>query len=105
MIVPVLFNIPIMIIYKFCILLRTFLTNMSWKKHILSNYIFFSVHSGPSGVRAQALDKNGELIEDFVFDGKGQILHCRNAPSPAATSSLAIGRELADRVQKQFNLN
>lgn len=50
---------------------------------------------GPAGVRAQALDRDGNLIEDFVFDGGvgdigNRILHVRNAPSPAATSSLAI---------------
>ncbi|BES88266.1 FAD dependent oxidoreductase [Nesidiocoris tenuis] len=57
---------------------------------------------GPSGVRAQALNLNGELVEDFVFDGGDEsnprILHCRNAPSPAATSSLAIAQVLADKM-------
>ncbi|KAK3094162.1 hypothetical protein FSP39_024868 [Pinctada imbricata] len=53
------------------------------------------VTRGPSGVRAQALDREGQLVDDFVFDsGEGdlgsRILHVRNAPSPAATSSLAI---------------
>ena len=46
---------------------------------------------GPSGVRAQAMTINGELVGDFVFDTKGPILHCRNAPSPGATSSIPIG--------------
>ncbi|XP_065063255.1 L-2-hydroxyglutarate dehydrogenase, mitochondrial-like isoform X2 [Rhopilema esculentum] len=64
---------------------------------------------GPSGVRAQALDKEGNLVDDFVFDvgesdiGK-RVLHVRNAPSPAATSSLAIAKMVADRVQSQFQL-
>ena len=50
---------------------------------------------GPSGVRAQALGRDGTLVDDFVLGGNGRILHVRNAPSPAATSSLAIGAMLA----------
>jgi L-2-hydroxyglutarate oxidase len=56
---------------------------------------------GPSGVRAQALDADGRLVDDFVVEAQGdRILHVRNAPSPAATSSLAIGRLVADRVDE-----
>jgi L-2-hydroxyglutarate oxidase len=56
---------------------------------------------GPSGVRAQALDSEGRLVDDFVVEGQGdRILHVRNAPSPAATSSLAIGALVADRVEE-----
>ena len=51
---------------------------------------------GPSGVRAQALARNGTLVDDFAFSGGPRVLHVRNAPSPAATSSLAIGSVLAD---------
>ena len=54
---------------------------------------------GPSGVRAQALDPDGTLVDDFRIGGSGRIVHVRNAPSPAATSSLAIARVLADEVQ------
>jgi L-2-hydroxyglutarate oxidase LhgO len=50
---------------------------------------------GPSGVRAQALSRDGTLVDDFVLGGSARILHVRNAPSPAATSSLAIGAMLA----------
>jgi len=58
---------------------------------------------GPSGVRAQALDPSGALVDDFVVDQQGdRILHVRNAPSPAATSSLAIGRLIADTAEKVF---
>jgi L-2-hydroxyglutarate oxidase LhgO len=53
---------------------------------------------GPSGVRAQAVARNGTLVDDFVFGGSGPILHVRNAPSPAATSSLAIANEITDRL-------
>jgi (S)-2-hydroxyglutarate dehydrogenase len=58
---------------------------------------------GPSGVRAQALDPAGALVDDFVVDAQGdRILHVRNAPSPAATSSLAIGRLIADTAASAF---
>lgn len=50
---------------------------------------------GPSGVRAQAVARNGAMVDDFSLGGGGRVLHVRNAPSPAATSSLAIGRVLA----------
>ncbi|HEV7809188.1 MAG TPA: L-2-hydroxyglutarate oxidase, partial [Candidatus Limnocylindrales bacterium] len=50
---------------------------------------------GPSGVRAQALDRTGALVDDFVLGGAARILDVRNAPSPGATSSLAIGDMLA----------
>ncbi|XP_062491567.1 L-2-hydroxyglutarate dehydrogenase, mitochondrial isoform X1 [Pezoporus occidentalis] len=64
---------------------------------------------GPSGVRAQALDSDGNLVDDFVFDGGSgdlgsRILHVRNAPSPAATSSLAIAKMIADEVKRRFEL-
>ena len=51
---------------------------------------------GPSGVRAQALTSAGEMVDDFVIDQQEGILHVRNAPSPAATSSLQIGKYIVD---------
>ncbi len=51
-----------------------------------------------AGVRAQALSRSGALVDDFVFAAEGRVLHVRNAPSPAATSSPAIAAEIADRV-------
>ncbi len=60
---------------------------------------------GPSGVRAQALSAAGALVDDFVVDGASdRVLHVRNAPSPAATSSLAIARLLADTAQQTLAL-
>uniref|UniRef100_A0A3Q3RBI8 L-2-hydroxyglutarate dehydrogenase, mitochondrial n=1 Tax=Monopterus albus TaxID=43700 RepID=A0A3Q3RBI8_MONAL len=64
---------------------------------------------GPAGVRAQALDRNGNLVDDFVFDGGvgdvgSRVLHVRNAPSPAATSSLAIAEMIADELECRFSL-
>ena len=54
---------------------------------------------GPAGVRAQALAEDGALVDDFVVDHAGGVVHIRNAPSPAATSSLAIGAMIADAVE------
>jgi (S)-2-hydroxyglutarate dehydrogenase len=51
-----------------------------------------------SGVRAQAVNRSGELIDDFVISGTPGAFHVRNAPSPAATSSFALARYLADQV-------
>jgi (S)-2-hydroxyglutarate dehydrogenase len=59
---------------------------------------------GPSGVRAQALRRDGSLVDDFDLAGSGRVLHVRNAPSPAATASLAIGRVLTERAIQQFGL-
>ena len=56
------------------------------------------VVAGPAGVRAQALGRDGTLVDDFVISETERALHVRNAPSPAATSSLALAREIADRV-------
>lgn len=54
------------------------------------------VGKGPAGVRAQAWSKDGSLLDDFAIDQVGPITLVRNAPSPAATSSLAIARYLID---------
>ncbi len=59
---------------------------------------------GPSGVRAQAVDRDGTLVDDFRLGGDERVLHVRNAPSPAATASLAIGRELAETAILRFGL-
>lgn len=59
---------------------------------------------GPSGVRAQALARDGTLVDDFDLAGSGRVLHVRNAPSPAATASLAIGRTLAEQAISRFGL-
>jgi (S)-2-hydroxyglutarate dehydrogenase len=51
-----------------------------------------------SGVRAQAVGRDGSLIDDFLVTATDRAVHVRNAPSPAATSSLALAEEIADRV-------
>jgi 2-hydroxyglutarate dehydrogenase len=61
---------------------------------------------GPSGVRAQALNEDGSLVDDFVVETQGErVLHVRNAPSPAATSSLAIAGLIADNAEECFGLD
>ncbi|XP_013136822.1 PREDICTED: L-2-hydroxyglutarate dehydrogenase, mitochondrial [Papilio polytes] len=83
---------------------------MQIQKYI-QNITSADVERGPAGVRAQAMAKDGTLIEDFVFDsqpGSGaigsRVLHCRNAPSPGATSSLAIAKMIADKMEEEFKL-
>ncbi|MFL1439873.1 L-2-hydroxyglutarate oxidase, partial [Nocardiopsis sp. frass2] len=51
---------------------------------------------GGSGVRAQALDRDGSLVDDFRIHRVGPVTAVRNAPSPAATSALAIAEHIAD---------
>lgn len=62
------------------------------------------VLAGPAGVRAQALGRDGALIDDFVVSETERALHVRNAPSPAATSSLALARLIADRAEARLDL-
>lgn len=59
---------------------------------------------GPSGVRAQALSEEGKLVDDFSIGESPHVLHVRNAPSPAATASLAIGGELARMAIERFGI-
>ncbi len=56
------------------------------------------LEAAPAGVRAQAVRRNGQLVDDFLFVDSPRSVHVLNAPSPAATASLPIGREIAGRV-------
>ena len=60
------------------------------------------LETGGSGVRAQAMMPDGQLVEDFHFQEAPGILHVVNAPSPAATASLAIGQKIVERVLAQL---
>jgi L-2-hydroxyglutarate oxidase LhgO len=62
------------------------------------------VEWGPSGIRAQNVLEGGDLADDFSVQAAERIFHVRNAPSPAATASLAIGRVLAERALERFDL-
>jgi len=52
----------------------------------------------------QAVNRDGTIADHFILDGQDGVLHVRNAPSPAATSSLAIGRVLAETAIERFGL-
>ena len=82
-----------------------------WKRPFLAELRTFvpelraeQLSFGPSGVRAQALDPSGTLVDDFRLGGSRHVLHVRNAPSPGATASLAIGRVLVESAMARFEL-
>jgi len=52
----------------------------------------------PAGIRAQAVGRDGRLVQDFLFVESARCLHVCNAPSPAATSALPIGRHIVERI-------
>lgn len=60
---------------------------------------------GRAGVRAMALGLDGETIDDFKIEQKGNSLHVLNAPSPAATASLAIGDQIREMAQSRFAIS
>lgn len=57
-----------------------------------------------AGVRAQALLPDGTMVDDFMWVGEGRMVHVCNAPSPAATASLEIGKQIVQRVEQQLKL-
>ena len=59
---------------------------------------------GGAGVRAQAVDKSGNLLDDFKITQTRNAIHVQNAPSPAATASIAIGRYIAALAEENFGL-
>jgi (S)-2-hydroxyglutarate dehydrogenase len=59
---------------------------------------------GGSGVRAQAVDLNGNLVDDFCFVHSRRMIHVCNVPSPAATASLEIGKEIVAMMAERFDL-
>ena len=62
------------------------------------------VHPGGAGVRAQALEPNGTLVDDFRILEAENMIHVVNAPSPAATASISIGETIASLAVKNFRL-
>ncbi len=60
---------------------------------------------GGSGVRAQAVDRSGKLLDDFFIERTASAVHVLNAPSPGATSSLVIGRHIVEMAEEAFSLN
>lgn len=62
------------------------------------------IKSGRAGVRAMLLSQEGKMVDDFKIEHQGNALHILNAPSPAATASLAIGTEVQKMATQYFNL-
>jgi len=60
---------------------------------------------GGAGVRAQALERSGSLVDDFRFVQDEHMIHVLNAPSPAATASISIGKKIAGMATEQFDLD
>ena len=65
-------------------------------QRLVPDIVSGDIVAGGSGVRAQALDKYGKLVDDFYFVHAEGMIHVCNVPSPAATASLAIGRHIVD---------
>ena len=61
------------------------------------------IEAGGAGVRAQALERDGKLVDDFRIVEAERMVHVLNAPSPAATASLSIGKTISEMVIKRFN--
>lgn len=60
------------------------------------------LEAAPAGVRAQAVSRDGQIVDDFLIEEAGRVVHVGNAPSPAATSSLNIGKLIVDRLAPRF---
>jgi L-2-hydroxyglutarate oxidase len=58
----------------------------------------------PAGVRAQAIENTGALVDDFRIVETDKMIHILNAPSPAATASISIGEKICSLAVKKFNL-
>ncbi|MBK7409710.1 MAG: L-2-hydroxyglutarate oxidase [Saprospirales bacterium] len=71
-------------------------------QHLIPEIEGKDLRRGGAGVRAQAIDNQGNLVDDFLIHESPQVLNVLNAPSPAATASLAIGEMVAEKVMKQL---
>ena len=84
----------------------------SWNKRafvtalqaLLPQLTMDDIQPGGAGVRAQAMDSRGNLLDDFSFIEGPRAIHVLNAPSPAATASIAIGRAIVDRALASLGL-
>ncbi len=73
-------------------------------QHLAPEIQMDDLHRSGAGVRAQALDPNGLLADDFRIVEADRMVHVLNAPSPAATASISIGRSIADKAVKNFGI-
>ena len=63
------------------------------------------INPGGAGVRAQAVNQSGRLLDDFSIVESKRAIHVLNAPSPGATSSLAIGKTITTLAANNFSLS
>lgn len=80
---------------------RAFLKNL---QNLIPSLEMKDITAGRSGVRALALAPDGNIFDDFKFVGKGNSIHVLNAPSPAATASIAVGKQIVEKALKEFQL-
>ncbi len=80
---------------------RAFVTAL---RRLLPELQLADVVAAGAGIRAQAVKPNGELVDDFHIEQDNRMIHVLNAPSPAATASISIGKTLAEMAHKQFEL-
>ncbi len=88
--------------YKRAFSKRLFLNRL---RHLIPSLEMDDIVPGRAGVRAMALAPDGEMIDDFKIERHGNALHVLNAPSPAATASLAIGTAVCEMAVEQFSLS
>jgi (S)-2-hydroxyglutarate dehydrogenase len=88
--------------YKRAFSKRLFLERL---KRLIPSLEMDDIKPGRAGVRAMALDARGEMIDDFKIVRNDRTIHVLNAPSPAATSSLAIGSAVNQMATEYFNLS
>ncbi len=85
--------------YKRAFSKKAFLTAL---QKMIPDMTMDDISPGRAGVRAQALDRNGHLLDDFVIEHRLNSIHVLNAPSPAATAALAIGDTIRELAEKEF---
>jgi (S)-2-hydroxyglutarate dehydrogenase len=85
---------------------RTFSRKLLLKQlqRLVPSVTLEDLRPGNAGVRAQALGPRGQLVDDFKIEAASRAIHVLNAPSPAATASLAIGEHIHDVATQQFGL-
>ena len=78
---------------------RAFVTSL---QRLIPELELNDVVAAGSGIRAQAVQRNGAMVDDFYIEQNERMIHVLNAPSPAATASLSIGRTIAEMADQQF---
>ena len=71
-------------------------------QHLVPTIREADLEPAPAGVRAQAVSRDGQMLDDFLITETDRIINVCNAPSPAATASLSIGRTIVDRLAERF---